>query len=357
MCYICGNYGVMPKDASFMMHALTVQHYQNGAWYPKGGPSEIAFHIIPVIKKSGGDILMRAPVQRILINKDGEACGVTVKKGEEEINLFAPVVISNAGIFNTYGQLLPCELQSKPAIQAQLSTVRHGMGGFSVFVGLNGSKEELELKAANDCFFQENNLDELLKKYFSLDKEDDIEGCPIMFVSFPSAKDPSWDDRYAGKSSMVIVTLAQYEWFKEWKDECDECVKKRGEDYENLKMGIARRLIDQITEYFPQLKDKIEYIKVGSPLSNQFYVAASRGEIYGVNHDVSCFASEAIASLRAKTPVKKLYLTGQDVFSCGFSGAIHGGLICASGVLHRNLYKDIINLKKKMKKASVKKEA
>ncbi|GCC28487.1 all-trans-retinol 13,14-reductase-like [Chiloscyllium punctatum] len=354
MCYICGDYGVMPKEASFVMHATIIQHYQNGAWYPKGGASEIAFHIIPVIKKSGGDVLMRAPVQCILINKDGQACGVTVKKGKEEINLFAPVVISDAGIFNTYERLLPHELRSKPAIQAQLSMIRHGMGGFSVFIGLDGSKEELGLKAGNYWFYRENNFDELFSKYFALSKEDVAEGCPFMFVSFPSAKDPAWDERFAGKSNMVIVTLAQYEWFEEWKD---ERVKKRGEDYENFKMDIARRLLDRVTEYFPQLKDRIEYIRVGTPLSHEFYIASSHGEIYGANHDVSRFAPEAIASLRAKTPVKNLYLTGQDIFSCGFTGAIHGGVICASRVLHRNLYNDIKNLKKKMKKANEKKES
>ncbi|XP_051894533.1 all-trans-retinol 13,14-reductase-like [Pristis pectinata] len=354
MCYLCGDYGVMPRDASFVMHALVVQHYQKGAWYPKGGASEIAFHIIPVIKKSGGDVLMRAPVQRILVNEDGEAYGVTVKKGEDEINLFAPIVISDAGIFNTYEQLLPREVQSKPAIQAQVSSAHHGVAGFSVFVGLNGSKEELGLKAANYWFFKENNIDDLFMKYLSLKNKDFTEGCPMKFVSFPSAKDPTWNDRFAGKSSMVIVTFVCYEWFEKWKD---ERVKKRGEDYENLKMALARNLIDQTTEYFPQLKDRIEYIKVGSPLTNQFYIAASRGEIYGVSHDLSRFAPETIASFRAKTPIKNLYLTGQDVFSCGFSGANHGALICASGVLHRNLYRDIMNLKKNIKKDKAKKEA
>ncbi|XP_072343328.1 all-trans-retinol 13,14-reductase-like [Scyliorhinus torazame] len=354
MCYTCGDYGVMPKDASFVVHALVIQHYQRGAWYPMGGASEIAFHIIPIIKKNGGDVLMRAPVQRILINQDGQACGVTVKKGEEEINLFAPVVISDAGIFNTYEKLLPHELQSKPEIQAQLNMVQHGMGGLSVFVGLNGSKEELGLKAANYWLIQENNLDEQCNKYFTLGKGDVIEGCPVIFVSFPSAKDPSWDDRYAGKSTMVIVTFARYEWFEEWKD---ERVKKRGEDYENLKLGIARRLTDQVTEYFPQLKDRMEYIRVGTPLTNQFYLASSRGEIYGVSHDVSRFAPETIASFRAKTPVKNLYLTGQDVFICGFMGAIQGSLICASAVLQRNLYMDINSLQKNIRKMKAEKQA
>ncbi|XP_078280635.1 all-trans-retinol 13,14-reductase-like [Rhinoraja longicauda] len=354
MCYICGDYGVMPRNASFLMHAVVVQHYLKGAWYPKGGASEIAFHIIPVIRRSGGDVLMRAPVQRILVNEGGEAYGVTVKKGEDEVNLFAPIVISDAGIFNTYEKLLPCEVQSKPAIQAQLSSVQHGLGGFSVFVGLDGSKEELGLKAANYWFIKENNIDDIFIKYLSLKNEDLIQERPMMFVSFPSAKDPAWDDRYAGKSSMIIITFVRYEWFEKWKD---ERVKKRGEDYENLKMAIARGLIDQTTEYFPQLKDKIEYIKVGSPLSNQFYIAASCGEMYGVNHDMSRFAAETIATFRAKTPITNLYLTGQDIFSCGFLGASQGALICASAVLHRNLYWDIGNLKKQIKRDETKKKA
>lgn len=39
--------------------------------------------------------------------------GVSVMKGQEEIHVHAPIVISNAGIFNTYQQLLPKEVQTK----------------------------------------------------------------------------------------------------------------------------------------------------------------------------------------------------------------------------------------------------
>ena len=44
---------------------------------------------------------------------------------------------------------------------------------------------------------------------------------------------------------------------------------------------------------------------------------------------------------------KGLYLCGQDVFSCGIVGAAFGGLLCASSVLNRNVYMDLIELKKK----------
>lgn len=46
-------------------------------------------------------------------------------------------------------------------IQAQLNLMRNGEGGLSIFLGLNGTKEELGLKADNYWIFSENNLDEL----------------------------------------------------------------------------------------------------------------------------------------------------------------------------------------------------
>lgn len=40
--------------------------------------------------------------------------GVSVMKGQEEVHVHAPIVISDAGIFNTYQQLLPKEVQAWP---------------------------------------------------------------------------------------------------------------------------------------------------------------------------------------------------------------------------------------------------
>lgn len=40
--------------------------------------------------------------------------GVTVKKGQEEVEVLAPVVISDAGIFNTFQKFLSPDVNAKP---------------------------------------------------------------------------------------------------------------------------------------------------------------------------------------------------------------------------------------------------
>ena len=60
----------MPGEGSFAMHAILANHYLFGASYPRGGASEIAFHIIPVIEKAGGKVLVRATVSKILVDEN-----------------------------------------------------------------------------------------------------------------------------------------------------------------------------------------------------------------------------------------------------------------------------------------------
>ncbi|NXP76787.1 RETST reductase, partial [Ramphastos sulfuratus] len=155
-------YGTAPQDSSFLVNLLMVHHYQRGAWYPRGGASEIAFHCVPVIERAGGAVLVRAPVTRVLLSPTGAAMGVAVQKGpseEEEVQIFAPCVISDAGVFNTFGKLLPPSLRSHPGVLSRLGMVRHGMGSFLVFVGLQGSAAELGLPATNFWIYPHNDLD------------------------------------------------------------------------------------------------------------------------------------------------------------------------------------------------------
>ncbi|XP_009076452.1 PREDICTED: all-trans-retinol 13,14-reductase, partial [Acanthisitta chloris] len=306
LSYLFPTYGVHPSKASFSMHSILVNHFLQGAWYPSGGPGEIAFHTIKVIRRTGGNVFGRAPVEKILLDPQGRACGVSVRKGQELVDIFAPVVISDAGIFNTYEKLLPAPARALPEIQSQLSLATHGQGCLSVFVGLKGSKEELGLKATNYFIYPGPDLDGMMKFYLASSREEASKNIPVLFVTSPSAKDPTWEMRHPGKSTLAIVSFAKYEWFEEWKD---KQVHKRGEDYEDLKKTFVDTIMEIVFKLYPGIEDKIDYISGGTPLTNQYYIGSPRGELYGMDHGMSRLKVEVLATMRAQTPVPNLFLT------------------------------------------------
>merc|ERR1719186_912577 len=143
LMYCWGDYGTPPSKSNFTMQAALNRHFMKaGAHYPVGGASEIAYNIIPVIEKSGGRVLVRVSVTDI-IAKGGKAGGVKVIKGKETYEIFAPMVISSAGLYNTFERLLPKELAEKSYYSKICKELKPGVGAMNVFLGLNKSKEEL----------------------------------------------------------------------------------------------------------------------------------------------------------------------------------------------------------------------
>uniref|UniRef100_A0A8C8VUW5 All-trans-retinol 13,14-reductase n=1 Tax=Peromyscus maniculatus bairdii TaxID=230844 RepID=A0A8C8VUW5_PERMB len=346
LSYIFPTYGVTPSHTAFSLHAVLVDHYLQGAYYPRGGSSEIAFHIIPVIQRAGGAVLTHATVQSVLLDSDGRACGVSVKKGHELVNIHCPIVISSAGLFNTYQHLLPESVRGLPDVKKQLATVRPGMSMFSVFVCLRGTKEDLKLPSTNYYVYFDTDMDKAMQCYVSMPKEKAPEHIPLIFIAFPSSKDPTWEDRFPDRSTMTMLVPMAFEWFEEWQEEPKG---KRGADYETLKSAFLEASMSVVMKLFPHLEGKVESVTGGSPLTNQYYLAAPRGATYGADHDLARLHPRAMASLRAQTPIPNLYLTGQDIFTCGLMGALQGALLCSSTILKRNLYSDLRALGSKVR--------
>lgn len=325
-----GDYGLPPEESSFVMHALLVKHYFSGGYFPVGGSSQIAKTIDKVIEAAGGTILINAEVDEVIV-ENNVAIGIRLADQRE---FLANIVVSSTGVHNTIDKLLSKDLKYTQDLTKQLSAVKASASHGCLYVGLNGTPEELKLPKANYWIYQKDGTHEENVAKF---KEDITNEFPLVYISFPCAKDPDWSNRYPGKSTIDIITIMPYDEFEKW--EGTEW-KKRGEEYENLKERLAQRLLEKLYELEPQTKGKVDFYEFSTPLTTKKFVNYKQGEIYGLEHSPARFENRA---LRPRTGIKNFYLTGQDISTAGVVGAMASGLLTASAISGKNLLKKILN--------------
>jgi all-trans-retinol 13,14-reductase len=239
----------------------------------------------------------------------------------EEIR--SPKVISNAGIINTFEQLLPRETAGKIGYPKQREHVNPSMPHIGLYIGLKETPSELDLPKTNFWVYPSADHDGNVARFL----EDTDAEFPVVYLSFPAAKDPDYQNRWPGTATIEVVAPTTYEMFEPWKD---TTWGKRGEDYEARKQAITDRLMAVVYEKLPQLKGKVDYVETSTPLSTAWFCRYSRGELYGLDHTPERFDQ---SWLRPKTRVPGLYLTGQDILTCGVVGAMIGGFMTSLSIL------------------------
>jgi phytoene dehydrogenase-like protein len=318
-----GDYGLPPAESSFAVHAMIAEHYFDGAAYPVGGAGRIAEDIAPVIQESGGEVLVKAEVKDILL-EGSRAAGVRMTDGRE---LRASIVISDTGAHNTFARLLPPEVSGKLGVLEKLRRIPPSFGHLCLYVGLKKTAAALGLPKSNLWIFPGNDHDANVKRFL----EDPAAPLPVVFISFPSAKDPSFEERCPGRATIEVITLAPYAWFSRWEQ---TAWKRRGPDYDDWKRWLSARLRESLETHVPQVRGQIDFQELSTPLSTRHFANYESGEAYGLAAVPERFRCEW---LRPATPVPGLYLTGQDVTTMGVTGALFGAALCVSAILRRNL--------------------
>jgi len=318
-----GNVGYSPKTTMFSYFADMFNHFErNGGFYPVGGPGEIVNGIIPVIQRAGGKVLVKAKVSEILIH-NGKACGVVLKKGSVTNRIIcSKEVISSIGLINTW-KLTPFKYQNKICTSNPALSDSPSCQHMSIFLGFRGDQQELELPSSNSWHIL--NIDADYEKGY----ENPLEGeQSIALVGFPSAKDPSYNDRVPGMSAGIVVTSVKYDFFEEWSN---QKVRKRDGDYHILKHEIAEKVLNNtIWKSNPELRERVEYMEVGTPLSTAYYLNSWRGASYGLEW---CCKRYYDNKYRARTKIPGLLLTGQDICGAGWAAAFFSGILTVNACL------------------------
>jgi all-trans-retinol 13,14-reductase len=313
LCGQWGDMGLPPRQSTFLVHAMIARHYLYGGYYPVGGAWKIAESIIPKIQEAGGEVFTYAHVNQVLV-EDGKVRGVEMKDGHR---IDCECVISSAGVDNTFNHLLPADVVEQSGYENKLKKVQPSFAHLGVYIGLARTAEELGLPKTNYWIYPSNDYDAAVDAFLK-DKDAPF---PVVYISFPSAKDPDYLNRHPGTATIEIVAPAPYEWFAKWSD---STWGKRGEDYDNFKAQLGERLMAHLYDKVPQVRGQVDYFEVSTPLSTDWFGGYHHGELYGLAHTPERMQQKW---LRPQTRIPGLWLTGQDVLTCGVTGAMMAGML------------------------------
>jgi len=322
-----GDYGLPPATSSFAIHATIVGHYWGGASYPVGGAGSIAEAMVPLIEANGGSVVTGAEVASVLLD-GGRAVGARMSDGRE---FRAPLVLSNAGAANTFERLLPPELPALDSLRGQLRTLEPSTAHVSLYLGLSKSDAEMGLQGTNLWVYPSFDHDANVERFAREFPQNEDAPFPGVYLSFPSAKDPDFARQFPGKSTVEAIAMLPYAAFAGW---ADTRWKRRGDEYGALKQRLSARLLAELERQVPAVAGNVAYAELSTPVSTRHFMNYGSGEIYGV---AATPARYGLRALGARTPIRGLYLTGQDVTSLGVVGALFGGVVCVSAALGKNL--------------------
>jgi len=325
-CY----YGLPPAFSSFPLHALIVDHYLNGSWYPEGGAGTIVAAVRKIVESRGGLFVTGQRVTDIIL-RNGRAVGIRAihhVRGNETAEYFSSVIISDAGSATTYLNLIS-EDKSVPFRSDLLRFVTQAPNAshVAVYLSFNQNPAALGLTACSYSLFEDPDHETVFQRL----KHGPLQlPPPIVYLTIPTLKNSAAKTDSAGgnqRHTACLLAPANYSHFEAWNT---QPWYQRDFEYQQLKHKIAESVIALAERHFPGFSSMVECHEVSTPVTTEHFTGHHHGAIYGLPGIPDRYAASAQAWTSPKSHIPGLYLTGSDVFSPGIVGAMAGGILAMS---------------------------
>jgi len=315
-----GDHGMPPSQVSAFMHVGITHHYLDGGYYPLGGAFTIPRAFVRALKKAGGEIRLQSRVKRMLL-EGTKVIGVELESGEE---IRAGVVISNADPEVTFGKMIGREHLSVK-LRRKLDSVKYSTSCLSLFFATDMDLRAEGLDSGNMWYYDHADVDRIYSEGLTdaLLREDTPPG---MFLTTTTLKDPS--KKHSGHHTCESFAFVSYEGFERW---AKSKYGSRPADYEAMKEDLAWRMVRGLEKRIPGLSKHITFYSLGTPLTNEHYLNATRGNLYGIDKRPTQVGPFGFS---AKTEFEGLFLCGQSTTSHGVAGVTASGIEAAKAVLN-----------------------
>jgi len=287
----CAIAALTAQAASTALLSFSAEYYREDTAFPVGGPAAWANAIKDTVTANKGEIKLGASVSKVIV-EGGKTAGVTLADGSV---LRGKTVVSCIGAHTTYCELvdpvIPALQEARDSLLANNPPM--STSAFMLCVTLKPGEYPKEF------FFHMEPMK------------------PPVYVSFMSARDPTWKDRYPDVMSCEITTRQVAE---EWIGLAPEAVEAKVQ-------AVMAYLLGVFELHFPEAHANIVDKYPLSPLKMQEELGSFHGSMYGVAQ-VPARVNKPF--LMVTTALEGLYLGGQDMFCPNLYGASLGGVAAAN---------------------------
>lgn len=314
-----GDHGLPPSKVSAFIHAGITHHYLDGGYYPLGGAFTIPRAFVRELKRAGGEIRLHARVQRILL-RDGRVIGVEMEDGEQ---IHSGAVVSNADPEVIFGRLIGREFLSA-RFRRKLDSVQYSTSCLSLFFTTDMDLSAAGLDSGNMWYYDHMDVDKIYADGLT-DSVLHADTPPGMFLTTTTLKDPS--KKHDGQHTCEAFAFVGYDAFEKW---ANTHYGVRPADYEAMKEDLAWRMVRGLEKRIPGISKRITFFSLGTPLTNEHYLNATRGNLYGIDKRPSQVGPWSFSS---RTEFDGLFLCGASTLSHGVAGVTQSGLDAAKAIL------------------------
>lgn len=277
------------------------------AWRLRGGGNTLIDSLVHDICSFGGEIFNKSRVIE-LKEKDGNITDVVIENGR--------VLSSKYVIADIHPSCLLGLIDSKllrPVYRKRINGLKNSFGMFTVNIKLKPNT--LEYKNKN-IFLYSEGVD---MWNFSKTNTD------INQVMVSYAVPENYNDGHNSFANTIdLLSPMDYSEVEQWSD---SKLGSRPQAYYDFKNKKAEKIIDFVCGYMPELRDAIEVYYTSSPLTYSYYTGALKGSAFGVMKD---YENVITTFLTPKTPIRNLYMTGQNLNLHGILGvSMTSSLTCA----------------------------
>jgi prolycopene isomerase len=313
---LCTFLGAGPGDLQ-ALYFLTMWngYHRDGYYYLRGGSQAISDALAAVFVEHGGVIKYNTLATKIVV-QGGQATQVQTL---DDACFNMSYVVSNANAPDTLLKMIG-EANLPADYVAKLKKMTVGPATLQVFLAVDHDYRDLFPGTHEMMVDTTYDFDQA----FAYAQQGDAEHVPYAVANYTAIDDTTAP---AGKNAITLTTYLPYDLMNRW---------RWNEDYQTYvqaKEEIGNILAQRAEAVLPELTQHIEFMEVGSPVTNYGYTLNPQGSILGF---AATPEQSTLNRLAQQTPIDNVVLAGAWTFPGGGQSAVlTSGLTAGNMVLKK----------------------